>query len=80
MKWRRGELTGFISNFDTRGMARKGDANFVDYSVCPLGFCDLEWDDAPRGGPEHPTGRLGLILKRANISRKMPARAVEAQN
>lgn len=45
VKWRNLALSKRGLTFDVRGLAEKGDAGFVDYSLCPLAFCDLDWDD-----------------------------------
>ena len=41
-----------MSQVDVWGLAKKGDRGFVDYSLCPLGFCDLDWDDFSRSSED----------------------------
>jgi hypothetical protein len=72
VKWREYELTGMVLDFDVNGLAKKDDQNFVDYSLCPLGFCDLDWNDVPRHASEHSADPSGSISELSNDAGKMP--------
>lgn len=77
VKWRRFELSTREFEFDNRGLAKEGDEGFVDYSLCPLSFCDLDWDDVSRPAAAKLAGTSGQISKPFEGSRNRPIEVFE---
>ncbi len=79
VKWRSYDLSEIGLAFDSRGLAVKGDEGFVDYSLCPLRFCDLDWDDVLRDTSANAAGISGETLKSSHGKGKTPVKALEKQ-
>jgi hypothetical protein len=79
VKWRNYPLPACGLESDARGLAEKFDEGYVDYSLCPLGFCDLDWDDVPRIGSADPVGITEKTLIPLYDFRTAPVRVLEQQ-
>lgn len=79
VKWRKYRLWESPMQFDVRGLSRKGDEGFVDYSLCPLGFCDMDWDDVPRFASTESAGLFPDASHPQSGSRKSATKALDQQ-
>jgi hypothetical protein len=79
VKWRRYDLSGSGLGFDVRGLAKEGDERFVDYSLCPLGFCDLDWDDVAKIDSFESAANPGQVLESSDDGGKTSTKDLEQQ-
>jgi hypothetical protein len=79
VKGRRYEISGSGLGFDVQGLAKEGDKWFVDYSLCPLVFCDLDWDNVAKIDSFEPAANPGQVLESADSGGKTSTKILSSR-